>query len=116
MAIFHVRAVKVQLDLSGIPDHLVHLSGFGGKDTGVQELDLMGQADAVFGNSLFIWMLQMYVLVVLLHPGLRGMDSLPVLGSTTFSRHILHAWSLEFQVILHRQKGTGCSLVADPQT
>jgi hypothetical protein len=39
----------MRLDLSGLPDHLVHVSGFGGQDLGVLELDAMSLVDAMFG-------------------------------------------------------------------
>jgi hypothetical protein len=41
----------MQLDVTGLPDHQIHVSIFGGKDSGVLELDAMAQADAVFGCS-----------------------------------------------------------------
>jgi hypothetical protein len=38
----------MKLNVSGCRDHPVHVSGFGGKDPDMLELDLMAQADAVF--------------------------------------------------------------------
>jgi hypothetical protein len=49
--ILHVHAVMVQLNLNGLPDHLVHVSVFGGEDTGVLELHLMVLTYAAFGHS-----------------------------------------------------------------
>jgi hypothetical protein len=39
----------MQLNLNGLPDQPVHVSGFGGQDLGVLELNTMCPADAVFG-------------------------------------------------------------------
>jgi hypothetical protein len=38
----------MQLDLNGHFDQPVHVSGFGGQDLGVLELDTMSLADAMF--------------------------------------------------------------------
>jgi hypothetical protein len=50
-AILPVHVVRVELDLSGFPDQPVHVSGFGGQDLGVLELDMMSPADAMFSYS-----------------------------------------------------------------
>jgi hypothetical protein len=67
----------MQLDHSGLPDQPVHVSGFGGQDLGVLELDTMSLADAVFSYGRFGWMSQTTVPVVLLDRGVSGMASLP---------------------------------------
>jgi hypothetical protein len=64
--------VRMQLEPSGLPDHPVHVSGFGGQDLGVLDLDAMSLADAVFGCSRFVWMSQRNVPVMLLDPGING--------------------------------------------
>jgi hypothetical protein len=38
----------MQLDLNGVFNQPVHVSGFGGHDLGVLELDTMSPADAMF--------------------------------------------------------------------
>jgi hypothetical protein len=48
----------MHFDLSGLPDYPVHVSGFGGNDIGVLELDPMAPDDAVFGYSRLILKLQ----------------------------------------------------------
>jgi hypothetical protein len=45
----------MQLNLSGLPDQPVHVSGFGGQNLGVLEFD------AMFGYGQFIWVSQMNV-------------------------------------------------------
>jgi hypothetical protein len=75
----------MQLDLSGLPEHPVHASGFTGKDPGDMELYVMALVVAVFGYSQLVWMLQMYVLVVLLDPDFSGNASLPNVNLTTFA-------------------------------
>jgi hypothetical protein len=37
--------------ISSLPDHVVNISGFGGEDAGVLELDPVAQAIAVFSSS-----------------------------------------------------------------
>jgi hypothetical protein len=37
----------MELNLSHLPDDTVHISGFGGVDAGVMELDVVPQADTV---------------------------------------------------------------------
>jgi hypothetical protein len=121
-AILPVHVVWTQIDLKSLPDHLVHVSGFGGQDDGVLEWDTMAQAYVVFGHSQFIWMLQTNVLVVLLDHVFNGTASLPNVNLTTFAGHTVHwqirqavcslkrissEWSLEYQVILHRPKEAG---------
>jgi hypothetical protein len=46
---FH--AVRVQLNLNGLPDHWVHESRLGEEDGGVLELNAMAQVNAVFGHG-----------------------------------------------------------------
>jgi hypothetical protein len=41
----------MQLDLNSLTDHPVYISGFGGQNFGVLELDAMFPADAVFGTA-----------------------------------------------------------------
>jgi hypothetical protein len=49
-AIYHLHVVRVQPAFIGLPDHLVHVSGVGGEDAGVVELEVV-QSYAVFGHS-----------------------------------------------------------------
>lgn len=44
-AILPVHDVGIKLHLSCLPDDLVHVSGFGGEDIDVLELDLVSQVD-----------------------------------------------------------------------
>jgi hypothetical protein len=50
-AIFPSHVVRMLLDLSGLPDRPVHVSGYGRYNAGVLELDVMAQPDAVFGHG-----------------------------------------------------------------
>jgi hypothetical protein len=96
----------MQLDLSGLFDQLVHVSGFGGQDLGVLEPDTMSPVDAMFSYCQLVWMSQTNVPVVLLVPGINGTASLPSVNLTTFAWYAVHAWSFQSQVILHRPKET----------
>jgi hypothetical protein len=81
----------LQLHLNGLPGQPVDVSGFGGQDLGVLELDTMSPADAMFGYGRFVLMSQTNVSVVLLDPGINGTASLHNVNLTTFAR-------LEFSV------------------
>jgi hypothetical protein len=105
--ILFVHVIWMQLDLNGLPHHLVHVSVFGGQRAGVLEMDAMTQADAVFGHGQFIWMLHTNVLVVLLDPGFSATASLPNVNSTTITGYAVHVWSFESQVVLHVPKEVG---------
>jgi hypothetical protein len=83
--ILTTHVVQMQLDLSGLPELPVHASGFSGKDSGDMELYVMALVDAVFGYRQLVWMLQMYVLVVLLDSDFSGNASLPNVNLTTFA-------------------------------
>jgi hypothetical protein len=98
----------MQLDLNGLPNHPVHVSGFG-QVLGVLELDAMSLVDAMFGYGRFVQMSQMNVLVVLLYPGIIGMASLPNVNLITFAGYAVHAWSFQSQVILQGPKQTSNS-------
>jgi hypothetical protein len=73
------------LDLSGLFDQPVHASGFGGQHLGVLELDTMSPADAMFSYCRLVWISQMNVPVVLLHPGINGTVTVPNVYLTTFA-------------------------------
>jgi hypothetical protein len=87
----------MQLDLNGLPDYLVHVSGFGGQDLGILELDAMPPAGSVFGYSRFVWMSQTNVPVVLFDPGINGMASMPnileVVRKTCYWEHHVATFS-----------------------
>jgi hypothetical protein len=68
-AIFLVHVVWVQLNLDGLPNHLVHVSHLSGQDGGILQLNAVAQVDAVFGHSRSVWLL--------LVPCLDGRDGLP---------------------------------------
>jgi hypothetical protein len=102
-AILLVHVVLIQLDLNGLPDELVHVSGFGGQDLGVLELDTMSLA--MFGYGQFVWMSQTNVPVVLLDPGINGTASVPNVNLTTFAGYAVHAW--EFSVPGHPSQAEG---------
>jgi hypothetical protein len=72
-------------------DQPVHVSGFGGHDLGVLELDAMSPADAMYRYCRLVWMSQTNVPVVLLNPGINGTASLPNVILTTFARYAVHA-------------------------
>jgi hypothetical protein len=63
-----VHVVWMQLDLNGLPEQLIHVSGFGGQDLGVLEMDMMSAANAKFSYGRFVWMSHTNVPVVLLDP------------------------------------------------
>jgi hypothetical protein len=77
----------MQLDLSGLTDHAVHVSECGGQDLGVLEFDAMSPADAKFGYCRFAGMSQANVPVVLLEPNINGTASLPNVNLTTFAKY-----------------------------
>jgi hypothetical protein len=74
----------MQLNLKCLPDQPVHVSGFGGQDFGVLELDTMSPADAMFRYGRLVWMSQTNVPAVLLDPGINRMTSLPNVNLTIF--------------------------------
>jgi hypothetical protein len=67
----------MKIDLSGLPDHLVHVSGFDAQDLGVLELNVMSLADAVFSYGQCVWISQTNTPVMLLDPGINRTASLP---------------------------------------
>jgi hypothetical protein len=83
----------MQIDLNGLFDKPVHVSGFGGQDRGVLELDTMSPADVMFSYCRLVWMSQMNVPVVLLDPTINGTASLPNVNLATFAGYAVHAWS-----------------------
>jgi hypothetical protein len=58
----------MELNLNGLFDQPVHVSGFGGQDLGVLELDTMSPADAMFSHCRLVWMSQMNVPVSMEQP------------------------------------------------
>jgi hypothetical protein len=60
-----VPVFRMQLDPSGLPHHPVHVSGFGGQDLGVLELDAMSSADAVFGYGRFVWIHDLFIALIM---------------------------------------------------
>jgi hypothetical protein len=95
--ILPVHVVRMQLDLSFLPNHPGHVSGFGGQDRGVLELDTMSPADTVFGHGQSVWTSQTKVPVVLLDPGVNGTASLPNVNLTTLAGYSTHTWRFESQ-------------------
>jgi hypothetical protein len=81
----------MQINLNGLLDQPVHVSGFGGKNLGFLELDAVALADAVFVYSQFVRMLQTNVLVVVLDSGFKGTASLPNVNLTTFAGYAVPA-------------------------
>jgi hypothetical protein len=105
-AIVPVHVVRMQLDLNGLPDQPVHVSGFCVQNLGVLELDTMSPVDAVFSYCRLVWMSQTNAPMVLLDPGINGTASMPNVNLSTFAGFAVLAWSLQSQVILHRPKET----------
>jgi hypothetical protein len=95
----------MQLDLNGLFDQMVHVSGFGQDlDLGVSELDTMSLADAMFSYCQHVWMSQTNVPVVLLGPGINGTYSLHNINFITFAGYAVHACSFKSQVFFHGLK------------
>lgn len=72
-----VHVVLVSLNLYGLPNYPVHEPRLGGEVSSVLELNVVAEVDAAFGHSIFVWLLQMDMVLVLLDPGLDGIASLP---------------------------------------
>jgi hypothetical protein len=56
----------VEFNLSGLPNNVVHLSDFCGKDEGIVELNAVSLVDTVFACGRLFWVFQLDVLLMLL--------------------------------------------------
>jgi hypothetical protein len=99
-AILPVHVIQVELNLGGLPNHLVCVSHQCGEDDGVLEFNVVVQVDAVFSHGGF----QTGVSLAFLHPGFDVIAGLPFIDLTTLTGHAVHSRSLMSQVILHRLK------------
>jgi hypothetical protein len=66
------------------------VSGLGGEDSGVLELNAVAQVDAVLGHGEIVWKLQTDVALVLLDPGFDGTAGLTDVDLTTLAGHAVH--------------------------
>jgi hypothetical protein len=41
----------MELNLNGLPNDVIHVSGFSGKDAGILKLNVVSQVNAVFSHS-----------------------------------------------------------------
>jgi hypothetical protein len=69
------------MEVIHLPVDEIHVSGFGGEDTGVMELDLVPQVDAVL---CYGWLVQVFQPDIPMFGILQG----PELGPFTFHPHI----------------------------
>jgi hypothetical protein len=91
----------MELNLSGVPDDGIHVSGFGGEDEGVVQLDAVPQVDTVLHGCLGPDVLDGYVASA---PSawLSNVDLTALTGDAVYYRR------LQSQVVLDRPKETRC--------
>jgi len=86
---------------SHIPDDLVHVVAFGGKDFGIMHLDVMVMVESLLYGWWFVRVSKLDVPVVVFHPG-QNTFHLSNKDITIFTGDALHIHSFQPHVILYR--------------
>jgi hypothetical protein len=82
----------MELNLNGLRNDAIHVSGFSGEDGGIVKSNAVFQVDAVFNHGRLVWMFQMDVPLMLLQPAVHRMACLPNVELVALTWDSVYTW------------------------